>query len=171
MAGMTLQEFEETRHTLACRGCGTVGALQTRESVNNRAIAVICPACDCRDPLGGQPFLSKGGPRSRRPALPRGASLETIWATWGGACAGCGATTELLQRLGIGRHRQHAPPLAMVAAEAETTLLPLCAWCHEHVSANQRMVQALVRSLSATLGLRPHPLDTVDTDGPDEVPF
>jgi ribosomal protein S14 len=161
---MTLQEFEATRHTLACRQCGTVGVLRTRENPNNRGIHVVCPHCDCRDPLGGRPFLSQRGPRPRRPALSPDASLEAVWAQWGDQCAGCGTTTAWLQRLGIGRHRQHAPPLATVTAEAETTLLPLCALCHEHVTATQRAMQAIVRALAEQFSVPPHPLDFVDTE-------
>ena len=160
---LTLSEFEASRRSLSCRHCRTVGELVTEQNPNNRGLQVVCLTCRRFDPIGDTPFLRKNGPRTQRPASRLGESLDEVWATWAHRCVGCGTSTAVLQRLGIGRHRQHAPPLATVDHDVtRTTLVPLCALCHEHVTANQRAIQALVSQLASVLGVKTEPGDRID---------
>jgi hypothetical protein len=151
---MLVKEFEAQRTTLRCRHCGAVGRLEARRLPNNN-VQVVCPVCQQWDPLGGPAFLKQNGPSTRRPLARPDESLEATWARFGNRCAGCGAHAQHLDQLGLRRERQHAPPIAAVANEAETVLLPFCGDCQDAVTANQRRMARLVRSVAELRTVRP----------------
>jgi hypothetical protein len=156
-----VEEFEAQRDGLACRHCGRIGTLTTRR-LPNHSVEVVC-ACQRWDPIGGAPYLAQGRPSTRKPLSRPDESLAATWARWSDRCAGCGTLAEILDQFGIGRQRQHAPPIATVGGdESQTTLLPLCTLCHEHVTANQRALQALVTRLVDHVRVDTQPGDLAD---------
>lgn len=161
---MTVAEFTRDRATFRCRHCDSLGQLEVRENPNNRGMQVHCPNCRKFDPIGGAAFLSKHGPKTGVVRSIRTESTQETWARWDCRCIGCGSRWDQLEALKIGRHQHHAPPLAIVGQEAETTLLPVCSLCHEHLSANQRAFQALLTAIADRLTVPTVPGDRIDED-------
>jgi hypothetical protein len=133
---MTLAEFVATQTTLVCNNCKKMGQLATKYLPNNNGYKVICQDCFTTNPLDGITFLKQRGPKRR--VKSDTTDLNKLWSEWGDQCAGCGTTSTMLQRLGIGQHMHHAPPLATVPDESYTTLIPMCAICHGHLTLVQR---------------------------------
>lgn len=155
---MTVAEFEAQRESLQCRHCGQGGL--TLRRLENRSLEVRC-ACGQWDPIGGAPYLAQGRPSTRKPLSRPDESLTATWERWGNRCAGCGTEASVLAQLGIGRHRQHAPPLATVEHdETQTTLIPLCALCHEHITATQRALHAIIARLVNHVRVETRPSDS-----------
>lgn len=148
IAAVTVAEFTAQQADLICRHCGETGNLTTERQPSN-SLEVLCPSCHRYDPIGGAPYLAQGRPSTRKPLSRPDETLAATWARWSDRCAGCGTHSRDLAHLGIGRHRQHAPPIACSdGGEESTTLIPLCALCHEHVTATQRALSRIVKNLT-----------------------
>lgn len=63
-------------------------------------------------------------------------STDATWTRCGNYCWGCGVERDDLAQWGIGTHQHHTRPYADASHEA--ALIPLCADCHEHITAVQR---------------------------------
>lgn len=148
---MTVQEFEARQRTLVCRHCGSLGALTTQKT--HAHVEVICPGCRKWDPIGGAPYLNQNGPQTRRPLTRAGESVRDTWRRWQDRCAGCGVTWDESEALGLLRERQHAPPLADVPSESESSLIPMCGWCHQSVTAIRARLRAILQRLGDRLAL------------------
>lgn len=140
---MTKQEFDELQPTLACRHCGESGRLSTGINRNNNGMFVKC-LCGWPNPLEGVFFL---GQKPRAKTAKRAAQDETmdeVWERFGNRCSCCGTHIADLDRLLIGRHKDHEPPLASVDDESQCFLVPMCSWCHELHTGSQRAVRRVI---------------------------
>jgi len=75
--------------------------------------------------------------RPKRPPLPEGATLDSIWEQYDNRCVMCGASKSALATLGIGRQVHHVIPYA--AEGHKGPLIPICTHCHPVVTERQRI--------------------------------
>jgi hypothetical protein len=134
---MTLAEFDSARDTHACAQCGLTG-MQTELNPNNNGLLVRCPHCGSNRPWGSLLYLKQNErKRPRRPALPDGETLDSIWQKFGDCCTVCGAPKDALKVLGIGRQVHHVQPYALEGHKGP--LVPICTLCHPVVNERQRL--------------------------------
>jgi hypothetical protein len=140
---MTLSEFDYERTTRPCGRCGANG-VTTELNTNNGGLLVCCPHCGSKRPWGTLLYLKQNEhKRPKRPPLPEGATLDSVWAAYDDHCVVCGAPKTALASLGIGRQVHHVIPYA--AKGHKGPLVPICTHCHEVANGRQRMYWFLQR--------------------------
>lgn len=134
---MTQFEFDQQRNTRPCGSCGVSG-VTTELNPNNNGLLVQCPHCGSKRPWGTLLYLKQNdGKRPKRPPLPEGATLDSIWEKYDNRCVMCGAPKSALAALGIGRQVHHVIPFA--AEGHKGPLVPICTHCHPVVNERQRV--------------------------------
>lgn len=134
---MTVSEFAAQRARRPCGVCGA-GAIATELNPNNNGLLVICEQCGSKRPWGSLLYLKQNeAKRKRRPPLPNGETIESIWARYGDRCVLCSAPKSFLIRVGIGRQVHHVLPFA--EAEHRGPLIPICSHCHALATERQRL--------------------------------
>ena len=134
---MTLFEFDQQRSTRPCGSCGASG-VTTELNPNNNGLLVCCPHCGSKRPWGTLLYLKQNdGKRPKRPPLPEGETLDSIWEKYENRCVMCGAPKSALTTLGIGRQVHHVIPYA--AEGHKGPLVPMCTHCHPVVTERQRV--------------------------------
>lgn len=131
MDGLHTGNYRELLASHTCGACGRVGQFET--FLRGAHTGIKC-RCGLEHPLPGVQWLRKAENLEKRPKPP-----ETIGETWvrcGDYCWGCGLTRDELLMLGIGRDQHHTKPFADHGHTGP--LIPLCAVCHEHITAVQR---------------------------------
>lgn len=120
-----------------CR-CGQA-AWQLHRHDGNNGLRLQCAACDAL------PFPTWFLPQGQRKRRSAGAPpLSEVIAARGAFCYGCGTDQQVLRQYRTHLQVHHVRPYADHAHDGP--FIPLCAPCHEHVTA----VQRLFRLLSAT---------------------
>jgi len=110
----------------------------TELNPNNNGLLVYCPHCQSKRPWGTLLYLKQNErKRSKRPPLPEGATLDSIWEKYDNRCVMCGAPKSALAQLGIGRQVHHVIPYA--AEGHKGPLVPICTHCHPLVTERQRV--------------------------------
>ncbi len=142
---MTLSQFPEQRNVRACQHCGNSGAT-TELNANNNGLLVRCSHCGSNRPWGSLLYLKQNEHRRpRRPSLPNGQSLDSIWEKFDNRCFVCSAPKAVLAKLGIGRQVHHVAPYSQEGHRGP--LVPICTHCHPVVTDRQRIfwfIQRLV---------------------------
>jgi len=134
---MTLFEFDQQRTTRPCGSCSASG-VTTELNPNNNGLLVCCPHCGSKRPWGTLLYLKQNdGKRPKRPPLPKGETLDSIWEKYDNRCVMCGAPKLALATLGIGRQVHHVIPYA--AEGHKGPLIPICTHCHPVVTERQRV--------------------------------
>ena len=134
---MTMSEFERRRNTEPCQSCGHAG-LVTQHNPNNNGLLIHCPNCGSKRPWGALLYLKQNEKqRVRRPSLPEGQTLDSIWERYGDRCVMCSAPKAALAELGIGRQIHHVAPYAQEGHKGP--LVPICTHCHPVVNERQRI--------------------------------
>lgn len=142
---MTLEEYESLRDSRPCDQCGALGVTLERCD-NNNGLAVRCPSCQKRHAWDGVMWLQQSS-KKRRPPLPGGETPAEVWARLGDYCWGCGTPRDTLAALRVGIHAHHSLPYAQHGHSG--AVVPLCARCHESVTATQKTMQLVVSILLA----------------------
>jgi hypothetical protein len=151
---MTLSEFATHRDKRPCESCGAIGVV-TQLNPNNNGLLVRCPICGSNRPWGALLYLQQSdGKRPKRPPLPNGATLDSIWKQYDDRCVICGAPKAALATLGIGRQVHHVIPYA--AEGHKGPLVPICTHCHEVANARQRVYWFLQRVVLKNSEARHH---------------
>jgi len=133
---MTVSEFGQLREVRPCGGCGRT-SLETELNPNNNGLLVVCSHCGSKRPWGKLLYLKQSDGSRRRPPLPEGATLDSIWQKYDNRCLMCGAPKSALVELGIGRQVHHVIPYALEGHKGP--LIPICTHCHPLVTERQRV--------------------------------
>jgi hypothetical protein len=147
---MRRDEFEQVRDD-PCQGCGA--PVHLVPNPNNGALSVRCTSATCRRPFtpwGGIPINIKQTTTKRRQEYPMGESLDDVWARFGNTCVVCSAPKDVLNRLGIGRQRQHVLEYAQHGHQGP--LVPMCVPCHENATQRQKLFWFWYRRIEADGG-------------------
>ncbi len=145
--GITLDNYTERLREFSCPMCARSGAFfQTFRNSNNNGVGLVCP-CGRQHPASklGIYWLRQGEHGQRPKSHER---LADTWARGGERCWHCGAPRDWLEAHGVGRHQHHAHPY--VEEGHVGPLIPLCATCHEHASAQYRLMRRLVEAWRAS---------------------
>jgi predicted RNA-binding Zn-ribbon protein involved in translation (DUF1610 family) len=135
--GMTVNEYNEQRETRPCSSCGSLG-MATDLNPNNNGLLVRCPHCGSKRPWGSLLFLRQSErKRLRRPPLPNGDTLDSIWERFGDRCVVCSTPKAVLTELRIGRQVHHVSPYAQEGHKGP--IVPICTHCHSVVTDRQRL--------------------------------
>lgn len=110
---------------------GAVG-LDVERNANNGGARPICSACGSKTPLAGVQWLKQSPITTPKRSK---VDVDAIWNACGNHCTHCGASRDLLRRLGIGLNAQHMVPF-WKAGDAHP-LVPYCARCHQESTARQ----------------------------------
>jgi hypothetical protein len=141
---MTVSEFASLRESRTCEDCGCLG-VTTELNPNNNGLLVRCPDCGSNRPWGSVLYLKQNTQRRTRPPLPKGETLDSIWAKYGDRCVMCSAPTSFLKHVGIGRQVHHVVPFASEGHRGP--LIPICVHCHELANARQRVYWFMQRAV------------------------
>jgi len=128
------ENFRDVLRDVACRRCGRLGQFELFMKGPNTGIKCSGASCNELHAIDGVQWIRKAENLNKRQKPP-----ETPGETWvrcGDHCYGCGLTRHELKQLGIGCHQHHTKPYADY--EHDVVLIPLCADCHEHITAVQR---------------------------------
>jgi hypothetical protein len=133
---MTLGEFERERSARPCGQCGQ--DVTTELNPNNNGLLVVCTHCGSKRPWGSLLYLKQSErKRQRRPPLPEGETLDSVWMKFDGRCVVCSAPKDALIKLGIGRQVHHVAPFAQEGHRGP--LVPICSHCHAFANERQRI--------------------------------
>jgi hypothetical protein len=159
---MTLSEFVLQASSRPCGGCGAT-AVTTEHNPNNNGLLVVCSSCGSRRPWGSLLYLKQNEDRRpKRPPLPNGESLDSVWRRFGDRCVLCSAPKTFLNRLGIGRQVHHVAPYAENGHEGP--LVPMCAHCHAVANQRQRVYWFFRRVVASHTGENQASATTISTE-------
>ena len=134
---MTIAEYDEQRERHSCAQCGRMGMV-TELNPNNNGLQVLCPHCGSKRPWGSLLYLKQNErKRARRPPLPNGETLDSIWEKFGDRCVICSTPKAVLIKLNIGRQVHHVLPYAQEGHKGP--IVPICVHCHSVVTDRQRL--------------------------------
>jgi hypothetical protein len=134
---MTSEEYNEQRETRPCSTCGRFG-METDLHPNNNGLQVRCPHCGSKRPWSSVLYLKQNErKRARRPPLPNGETLDSIWEKFGDRCVVCSTPKAVLIRLSIGRQVHHVLPYAQQGHKG--LVVPICTHCHSVARERQRV--------------------------------
>ena len=128
VANITASNASEWLAGRSCPQCGEA-RLETFHVPNNNGIGIKCGGCGKKHPLPRVMWLRQGKPK-------RSNDIAAVMEQRGHYCWGCGVPHEVLKKNKIGMHVHHTLPFAQHGEKREK--IPLCALCHELLSAAQR---------------------------------
>lgn len=142
---ITVDNAHKLLAEVACPYCGQAGAFELFREPNNNGIGIACHGCGTRHPLRAQHIMWLRQGEKKPPK--RSNNLTEVIAECGAYCYGCGTDIETLRRLGVGAHVHHTRPFAEHGEQFKK--IPLCALCHELLSAVQRQMPKLTATAAA----------------------
>jgi hypothetical protein len=134
---LTAENARELLQYFGCYKCSAHGTLGTFTEPNNNGTGIICLDCGFKHPLGyrGVMWLSQG-------EKPKRSDIAAVIKERGNYCYGCGMDFDTLRQRRIGRHVHHTRSFAEHGEKYAK--IPMCALCHELISAAQRHMKKLI---------------------------
>jgi hypothetical protein len=132
---------DNARELLAYIGCPYCDGEQTLDlfcEPNNNSVGIVCRGCGTKHPLNATRRIMW----LRHEKQKRSNDIVAVIKECGAYCYGCGNDFETLRQRGIGRHVHHTRPFSKHGEKYPK--IPMCALCHELVSAAQRHVRKLL---------------------------
>jgi hypothetical protein len=143
---LTVENASELLEHFICHRCMGGGSIDTPSKPtlgtfcepNNNGTGIICRGCGLKHPLSyaGVMWL----PRTDKPK--RSNDIAAVISECGNYCYGCGTDFDTLRQRRIGRHVHHTRSFAKHGEKYAK--IPLCALCHELISAAQRHMQKTI---------------------------
>jgi Zinc-binding domain of primase-helicase len=134
---MNRENALELLRDVACPACGSLGDYQLFDELNNNGVGLQCRACSKH-----HPFIKQGIMWLRTAGKRRSNDIAAVMKERGAYCYGCGTPFRVLEAHGIGMHAHHSRPFT--AHGEDSPKIPLCALCHEIITALQRTMRRLL---------------------------
>lgn len=120
-----------------CPTCGSTGAYQLFDELNNGGVGIQCNGCGKHHPFVRQHIMWLRAASKRRSN-----DIATVMKVCGAYCYCCGNTFEALQMSGIGMSVHHTR--AFSEHGESYAKIPLCTVCHEHANLLQRTMKRFI---------------------------